>query len=144
MKKSKLPIATLLIGSLFTLTAGTILGISTSVYADGTETLGTPSIPIASGTGVRAAGIGLEDSQPGTITITIPDAVTVKQVLLYWGGNNDSHSEFTPTDTIQVESDTVTGNFIGGDTKYPGLSEVTVSYRADITALGLVTAGTST
>jgi hypothetical protein len=29
-------------------------------WADGTETLGTPSIPTASGTGIRAAGIGLE------------------------------------------------------------------------------------
>jgi hypothetical protein len=52
-------------------------------WADGTESLGTPGIPIASGTDIRSAGIGLEDSQPGNIDIEIPAVATVQQVLLY-------------------------------------------------------------
>ena len=51
--------------------------------ADGTETLGPPSIPIASGTGIVAAGTGLV-TQPGTIDVDVPG--TVNQVLLYWEG----------------------------------------------------------
>ena len=120
-----------------------IWGHSTAVLADGTEILGPPSIPIATGTAVRAAGVGLDDSQPGTITVTIPAGATVKQVILYWGGNNLTFGELTPTDTIQVNGVPVTGAFIGGNTKYSG-TEITVSYRADITALGAVGPGTST
>ena len=61
--------------------------ISTFALAEGTETLGTPGIDIASGTGVVAAGVGLQDSQPGNIEITVPAGI-IKQVLVYWGGNN--------------------------------------------------------
>jgi hypothetical protein len=122
---------------------GVSWGISTTVWADGTEVLGPPSIPIATGTGVRAAGVGLDDSQPGSITVTTPAGATVKQAILYWGGDNLTHAESTPTDTVVVNGTPVTGTFIGGDTRYSG-TEVTVSYRADITALGAVGPGTST
>ncbi|RDH84083.1 MAG: hypothetical protein DIZ80_08090 [endosymbiont of Galathealinum brachiosum] len=142
MIKAKLPIASLLIGTFFILATSSILCLSKSAHADGTESLGSPSIPIAAGTGIRAAGIGLENHLSGTITITIPDAVTVEQVILYWGGNNHDHSQLTLTDTINVEGADVTGNFIGGDTWYAN-GKITVSYRADITSLGLVTSGTS-
>ena len=83
----------------------------TSVFADGTETLGPPSIPIATGTDVISAGSGLAQSQPGTIDIFIPDGVTIKQVLLYWEGaalENDPGD-----DSIIIEGIPVTGTFIG-------------------------------
>jgi len=111
-------------------------------WADGTETLGPPSIAISSGTGVRAAGVGLNDAQPGNITVDIPVGASVEQVILYWGGNNQTTGELTPTDTIQVAGNSVTGDFIGGNTQYSG-NEVTVSYRADITNLDLVVDGIS-
>ena len=51
------------------------------VAGDGTETLGTPSIPIADGSEVITAGTGLL-TQPGIIDIAIPAGTTVEQVLL--------------------------------------------------------------
>lgn len=116
------------------------LSIPGITWADGTETLDTPSITIASGTTIRAAGVGLEDGQPANLSISIPAGVTIEQVLLYWGGNNSSSGDLTQTDTIQVAGNNVTGDFIGGNTQYSGY-EFTVTYRADITALGLVSAG---
>ena len=57
------------------------------VLADGDETLGPPvGISIASGSNILLAGTGLSTEQPGTIDITIPSGVTIKQVLLYWHG----------------------------------------------------------
>ena len=112
------------------------------VWADGTESLGTPSIAVASGTNIRGAGVGLEDGQPGNLSIDIPAGATIEQVILYWGGNNRVSGDQTPTDTIQVDGSDVTGVFIGGNTQYSG-NEFTVSYRADITTLGLVSAGTT-
>ena len=67
------------------LSAAIVLGgvtIAQGVQADGTETLGSPSIPIASGTGIVAAGTGLSQIQPGTIDITLPGAPV--QVIAYW------------------------------------------------------------
>jgi hypothetical protein len=112
-------------------------------FAEGTETLGTPAIPISSGTGIRAAGIGLEDSQPGNITVDIPVGASIEQVVLYWSGDNQTTAELTQTDTIQVAGNPVIGQFIGGNTQYSS-SYVTVTYRADITSLGLVSPGLST
>ena len=113
-------------------------------WADGTEELGPPeNFVIEPGTGIQAVGIGLDDGQPGDITIDLPVSVSVEQVILYWGGNNQNTSELTLTDTILVAGNPVTGNFIGGNTKYY-INEVTVGYRADITSMGLVSAGTST
>jgi hypothetical protein len=112
-------------------------------WADGTETLGPPSIPIAAGTGLAIGGVGLEDAQPGNIDVLVPSGASVEQVILYWGGDNGSVSELTPTDTIQVGGNPVSGAFIGGNTNYsPGFN--TVTYRADITDLGLVQDGANT
>ena len=119
-----------------------VVAIPASVWADGTETLGAPSITVASGTSILGAGVGLEDGQPADLSIDIPTGATIEQVILYWGGNNLSSGDQTPADTIQVGGSDVTGTFIGGNTQYSG-NEFTVSYRADITAMGLVSAGTS-
>jgi len=56
---------------------------SPAVHADGSETLGTPSIAIASGNGVATAGFGLADTGSDTATISVPANAAVRQVLLY-------------------------------------------------------------
>ena len=40
---------------------------------------------IAKRAGISLGGTGLQ-SQPGTITVTVPAGANVAQVLLYWGG----------------------------------------------------------
>lgn len=120
-----------------------LLFMPPAVWADGTEVLGTPTIPIATGTAIRAAGVGLADGQPADINITIPDGATVKQVILYWEGTNRFPADFTPTDTIQVNGGSVTGDFIGGDTEFAG-EERTITYRKDVTGLGLIVPGANT
>lgn len=105
--------------------------------ADGTETLGPPSIPIADGTGMAVAGTGLFD-QPGTIEVTVPEGASVEQVLLYWEGQHLG----TGDDTLVVGDTEVTGTRIGGPTRFFGDVHST-SYRAEITDLGLVGPGTS-
>lgn len=103
---------------------------SQAVFADGTETLGTPSIDISTGTGVIANGTGLI-TQPGTIDIIIPGSVDVKQVLLYWEGY---HTSPAGDDTILVNGIEVTGMLIGGPTSCFS-NVMTSSYRADITKI---------
>lgn len=113
---------------IFLILLGVFLVLSSqAVFADGTETLGTPSIDISTGTGVIASGTGLI-TQPGTINIIIPDSVDVKQVLLYWEGY---HTSPVGDDTILVNGIEVTGILIGGPTSFKDLN--TSSYRADIT-----------
>lgn len=124
----------------------TLGAAATTARADGTETLGTPSVSIATGTDLIASGVGLVDGQPGTISVDVPAGATVNQVLLYWEGANRATADLTATDTISVEGMAVTGDFIGGDTLYAGSDGAnggyrTVTYRADITSLGLVGPG---
>ncbi|HRX85899.1 MAG TPA: hypothetical protein P5572_12850 [Phycisphaerae bacterium] len=108
------------------------------VRADGTETLGLPSVDIATGAGFVAAGTGLVN-QPGVIEFDVPADEPVQQVLLYWSGEYRDADD----DTVTVNGVEVTGTLIGGSTyfySYQGDVYVT-AYRADITALGLVAAG---
>ncbi|MCB9849723.1 MAG: hypothetical protein H6817_03370 [Phycisphaerales bacterium] len=108
--------------------------------ADGTETLGVPSVDIAAGAGFVAAGTGTVD-QPGLIEFDVPSGESVNQVLLYWSGEYRD----TDDDTITVNGVEVTGTLIGGPTffySYQGNVNVT-AYRADITDLGLVTDGSN-
>jgi hypothetical protein len=116
---------------------------SVVMFADGTETLGDPSIPIAMGSGFVASGVGL-GVQPGTITIDVPAGATVNQVLLYW--SNEFVGPGFGDDTITVSGNSVTGTSIGGPTYfYYYNGEVYVqSFRADITGLGLVGPGPNT
>jgi hypothetical protein len=113
--------------------------------ADGTETLGAPSVAIQPGTSIIAAGTGLY-SQPGTIQLAIPAGATVKQVLLYWDGA--VYQGQTTDGTIRVNGVQVTGMHIGGPTGlFTDPSDQLVrydSYRADITGLGLVHVGNNT
>ena len=123
-----------------------ILGPTQSAFADGTETLGPPSIPIATGSGVVTAGTGL-NVQPGTIEITVPAGATVKQVLVYWEGeqfSGDTPSDAPGDDTIVLDGTEVTGTLIGGPVEFfvdQGQFVDASSYRADITSLGLIGPG---
>ncbi len=111
------------------------------LLADGTETLGAPSIAIAGGSGIAAAGVGLL-TQPGIININVPAGATVQQVLLYWEGQNFSA---TGDEDIVVNGNAVTGTLIGGPTNFflTGGTTPTYSttYRADITSLNVITDG---
>ena len=108
------------------------------VFADGTETLGVPSVPIAAGSDVIVTGVGLSLGQPDDITFNVPAGASVEQVLLYWEGRRTENT--SGDDTINVNGVDVTGNLIGGPIIWTssGTNEV---YRADITGLGLVGAG---
>ncbi len=107
-----------------------------------TETLGDIGIPIADGSGIVAAGIGLvgdpASAQPGTITIDVPG--DVKQVLLFWEAQyNGSGTD----DEIVVDGNAVTGTLVGGPTRFFGTAWSS-THRADITSLDLVNPGPNT
>jgi hypothetical protein len=115
------------------------------VLADGDEILATPSIPIADGTGIVAAGVGLIDGQPGILDIAVP-AGTVNQVLLYWVGGIIGPDGSVPNpadDIISVNTNPVTGALIGTTVFVrPGDNDRRESaFRADITNLELLSAG---
>jgi hypothetical protein len=110
MKKTKF-LTLVILSMLFALSVNFVL-------ADGTETLGSASVAIASGTGTVAARTGMETGS-GTIDFTVPAGATVKQVLLYWAGgtknDRDPNTLADPgDDTISVNGNSVTGAMIGG------------------------------
>ncbi|MCB9850919.1 MAG: hypothetical protein H6817_09485 [Phycisphaerales bacterium] len=110
-----------------------------TVFADGTETLGLPSEPLAlAGSGFVAAGTGL-DTQPGVIEIEVPAGATINQVLVYWAGE----LRVAPGDSITVDGNAVVGTLIGGPTLFFNFQGPvqTASYRADITDLGVIAPG---
>jgi hypothetical protein len=104
-----------------------------------TDELSDIDIPLAAGTGIVAAGVGLRGDppidQPGTINIDVPGAV--KQVLVYWEGHMTSA---VGDPEITVGGETVTGTLIGGPTNF-FLDAWSSVYPADITALNLVNPG---
>ena len=127
-----------------------LLGLSAvagTALADGSETLGAPSIPISTGSALVAAGVGLHE-QPGTININVPEDAVVRQVLLYWHGTADG----TAADTIGDDEVRITDG-VTAPVQVEGLqigltpsslgSFNYIAYRADITALGLVKAGSN-
>ena len=117
--------------------AGLFLILSGSAFADGLETLGPPSIPIASGTGIVAAGTGTL-VLPGVIDFTIPAGATVKQVLLYWEG----FGNITQSDNqVSVNGISVVGQLAGGPSFFDFNDRYSYTYRADITNLNLVSPG---
>jgi hypothetical protein len=96
------------------ITAAAGFGLASLAAADGSEMLGDPSIAIANGSQVLAAGIGLENAQPGNIDLDVPAGLTVEQVLLYWNGFSANAVGLDATDTIDVSGNAVVGTRIGG------------------------------
>jgi len=113
--------------------AAALLGLSAErVLADGTEILGQPSIPIAEGTGIVAAGVGLKTNDQGVIDLFVPG--TVQQALLYWSGEMIEPDALGP-DTINVDGTPVLGTLIGGPSAFFAGDFGFTAYRADITDL---------
>jgi len=124
------------------LLAGQLMGSSICLAFEGTETLGPPAIPIAPGTDILIGGVGLKTGQPDSISLAVPAGVTVQQVIAYWEGQAATAGEQGATDTIFMNGMPVMGVRIGGPTNWPVSTPVwTSSYRADVTALGLVAPG---
>jgi hypothetical protein len=124
------------------------LATASAALADGDETLGTPSVPIADGTDVVVAGVGTQGhaDTPVSFGVAIPAGASVKQVLVYWQGQTTTDSSIVsgiPDATIAVNGNSVAGTLIGGPSN-PFLRELFWTYRADITGLGLVSAGANT
>jgi hypothetical protein len=96
----------------------------------GTETLGPPGIPIATGSGLKQSGVGLS-AQPKTLTINVPG--TVKQALLYWSGG-DPTVPYEGDNTISFGGVEVPGTLIGGP-RYFFNNYRFLTYRADVTEM---------
>lgn len=120
---------------------------SLPAFADGTDILQPTSAPLADGTAVVGAGVGLSLAQPGDIELEVPPGASVEQVLIYWDGADREYGGAPPvigvtTDTIDVSGNSVEGVFIGGRTFGSDVQQFT--YRADITSLDLVAPGSNT
>ncbi len=139
----KIPLTTNLSrGALVALAIGSsLLAGTTAALADGSETLGAPvGITLAAGSGLAVGGVGLSDTNAGSLNVVLPTNAAIRQVLLYWHGASDALGGDA---AIKVGTNAVTGTLIGGPTQiFPGVMES--AYRADITGLGLVGAGTNT
>ena len=128
-------------------TAILIATFSTTTWADGTEVLGTPSIVITDGTGIVTGGTGMF-TQPGSIELDVPVGATIKQVLLYWEGFMNTN--IAGDDTVLISNGgvptIVSGTLIGGPTDFQFSTgdAFASTFRADITALNLVTDGLNT
>ena len=118
--------------------------------ADGTETLGVPSVAIAPGTGFAVGGAGMHafPDLANTLNVSVPAGASVKQVLLYWEGHFSAPAFAAGDSTISVNGNPVNGTLIGGPTAFFGQgagatnqTETFSTYRADITGLGLVAPG---
>jgi len=127
--------------SLALLTASTFALLAAPAVADGTEALGPATLAIAPGSGIQIAGIGLREVASGTISIDIPAGSSVEQAILYWEGFAETVAEQGATDDIVLNGAIgVTGERIGGPTNFFPMAWSS-TYRADITALGLVGPG---
>jgi|GEM_PF-2485866 len=106
---------------------------------DGTETLGVPSIPIAAGSGIAEGGVGMVGVTSGQLTVEVPVGATVVQAIAYWAGGSTTDRG---NETISMNGTSVTGALIGGPVNFFGDYDF-YAYRADITDLGLVAAGSN-
>jgi uncharacterized repeat protein (TIGR01451 family) len=82
------------------------------------------------------------DGQPASFTVDVPAGASVEQVLLYWEGFNRRSSDPGDAD-ISVNGIPVTGIRIGGPTEFFSRAWSS-TWRADITSLDIVGAGTNT
>lgn len=113
---------------------------ATPAFADGNNTIGAPSIAIASGSGVVTAGVGL-DGGTGTIVINVPLGATIKQVLFYASYRHDQQGS-PPGPTVSLNGVDVAVEAIGLSDPADG-SPFATSARVDVTELGLVAPGSN-
>ena len=93
--------------------AGGVVFSAAPGVADGTETLGDPSIAIAAGTGAAVGGTGMEANR-GTIRSTCPPAPPSTQVIAYWEGQHEASAGAGADNAIVIDGVPVTGTLIGG------------------------------
>lgn len=103
-----------------------------AAHADGTETLGPPSIAIASGSGLATAGFGLKTALTDSDILVVPVNAQVQQVLLYWEGRRSSNGR------VMLNGQIVIGQEIGGPA--PPFDN-NPTFRADVTGLNFVQPG---
>ena len=62
---------------------------ASSTCANGSEALGRPTVHVAGGTGIVAAGTGMQafPNMASSFGVSVPAGATVRQVLLYWEGH---------------------------------------------------------
>jgi hypothetical protein len=129
----------------FALAGAVVLALTAAPasHADGTETLGTPSVPIADGSDLLVAGVGTEQHSgtPAPFSFTVPAGASIKQVLVYWQGQITAGGQ--PDDVISLNGNSITGTLIGGPSN-PFAQEQFYTYRADISTLDLVSTGDNT
>ena len=140
------------------ITAVAALLCASAALADGTETLGPPSVGIATGTEIIRRGTGMQafPNLPNSFSVTVPG--NVKQVLLYWeghwsaGGNNlygagrrrqhdQRQRQLRHRDEDRRAHDVLPPE--PGSVRRHG-AENYATYRADITGLHLVNSGPNT
>ena len=114
---------------------------ASEAYADGTEFLGTPSITVANGSGLIAAGTGIEAADgstmnAGTVSIDIGAGQTPVQVLAYWEGFFPPGTSRPASFDVMVDGTPYTGNLIGGYVTSRGLHFA--AYRSDVTGIALL------
>lgn len=131
--------------TLFCIMPGLLVG-SHKAMADGTEILEPTTAVLADGSRFVGDGVGLVLAQPEMLDIEIPAGAVVKQVLLYWDGYDQNYTDPAPiigvtTDVVTVDGNPVEGVFIGGRTRDPSVQHFT--FRADITELNLISAGSN-
>ena len=132
-------------GILAALVGVSALVAASSALADGTETLGPPSVAInTSATRSIAAGVGMTGfvNTPNSFSVTVPAGAIVQQVLLYWGGHY-TEGFGAPDNTISVNGNARVGAQVGGPAYFFTFmgDEYFTTYRSDITALALVGPG---
>lgn len=131
-----------------------------SSFANGSEALGRPTVHVAGGTGIVAAGTGLQPfpNMASSFSVSVPAGASVRQVLLYWQGHWTNHGAYAlhapqagGDNTVSVNGNSVAGTKIGGNTKFYEQDqgavhgkEMYAAYRADISSLNLVAAGSNT
>lgn len=144
-------------GKLLKIGRGALIGACASMgfglapglaMADGTETLGAPSISIKGGSEAATTATSLAGGN-GLLVINLPVNATIKQVLLYWEGRRLDSAAGAGEDSLFLVSDSfegpVVGKLIGGPSaQFDSLAATNArprSFRADITSLGAVVAG---
>ena len=130
--------------------------MSGEVFADGDETLGSPTITISPGSGIVAAGVGMVNKSSsssqadwaGDISVYVPHGAEIQQVLLYWEGrgapsaNNIEVRKRLPEEAgwiLLSATNPVTDRVLIGQ----AFSANSYAYRADVTNLTLVEPGHS-
>ncbi len=126
-----------------------VMFLASALWADGTETLGDASIPVANGNRIVAAGTGMQ-SGTGTVDLDVPAGALV-QVIAYWSGAQ--LGDVAGDGAITLDGVEVVGTPISDPAYFftcpAGCGDTAgdffySAFRADITALGLVDVGSNT